>query len=200
MIEEAWKWLGQNEGPVNAVSALIFGASSVVVAVVALRISYRENFGWKPLVIVRGYGGGGGGASNKNYHNAEVQVWNRHKYPIVVHTMTLIYRKVKFREDEGYDEDEWNQQGDRLVLECSTPIEPGGNHQFSASQPVLGKDYFELPEVVVGYLDPRAGHINVIRIASSEFKRTAFWGGWRAALRDEWRARWPWAEKNVWRG
>jgi hypothetical protein len=52
-----WNWLGQHSAQVTAVTAMIFGLSTAVVAWLALRLNHRNNYGTKPLLVVQSLGG-----------------------------------------------------------------------------------------------------------------------------------------------
>src|SRR5262245_22229050 len=57
LIAEVWMWLGENSTAIGSLSSISFGLSSALVAWTALRLSYRNNFGPKPLVLVTSVGG-----------------------------------------------------------------------------------------------------------------------------------------------
>jgi hypothetical protein len=52
--------------------------ASVIVAVVALAFNYRQNRGWKPVILVLQCG------FDQPFASIEFEVWNRRKYPVVI--------------------------------------------------------------------------------------------------------------------
>lgn len=72
--------------------------TSIIVATVSLRFSYRQNFGWRPLLIVSTHGMespfGPDADPDKVLAVVEFEVWNRHTYPLIIDGVD-----VKFRQD-----------------------------------------------------------------------------------------------------
>src|ERR1700741_2491930 len=62
--------------------------ASVTVAVVAATFNYRQNRGWKPAILVLSQG-------FDIVAWIDFEVWNRRKYPIVVHGVVIKFGNVK---------------------------------------------------------------------------------------------------------
>lgn len=72
----------------EVISTVASTAMSMVVAVVALIFSYRQNVGWPPVALVTGSNMSGTGGSWKFTFSVTVEFWNRRKYPIALRTAT----------------------------------------------------------------------------------------------------------------
>jgi len=70
-------------------ASIFLGVAAVLVAGLSFYWSYRNNFGWKPGMIVMESGLGAELAHPKHRRvSFEVQVWNRRRYPIsLVHCL-----------------------------------------------------------------------------------------------------------------
>lgn len=79
--------------------------ASVVIASVSLFLGYRQNFGWKPIVLVVGSGLKGSPDYPEHYAmTLSLEVWNRHKYPIVVRGLDATFSELRFEEGlKNYD-------------------------------------------------------------------------------------------------
>ena len=66
-------------------------AAGFFVAVAALVVGYRNNFGWKPLVLNKVWGFGDVDEANENlvWLTCSFEVWNRRKYPVVIRDMEI---------------------------------------------------------------------------------------------------------------
>jgi hypothetical protein len=68
--------------------------ASLIVAVVALRFSYRSNHGWAPIIYIirQGLSHMGNGEEKLTI---QFEVWNRRKYPIVINACGVSFANTK---------------------------------------------------------------------------------------------------------
>src|SRR5687767_12504094 len=76
--------LGVSVQTLSAVSSIALTAMSTIVASVALVFSFRQNVGWKPVLLVTHSQMSGKGGEWKFNLTVQVEIWNRRKYPVVV--------------------------------------------------------------------------------------------------------------------
>lgn len=76
--------LGISVQTLSAVSSIALTAMSTVVASVALLFSFRQNVGWKPVLLVTHSQMSGKGGEWRFKLTVQVEIWNRRKYPLVV--------------------------------------------------------------------------------------------------------------------
>lgn len=90
----------QNLALAQFIAYVCLTITSVIVATVSLRFSYRQNFGWRPIMLISRYGLEGtpkameGKTGFDNMMTINFEVWNRHTYPIVISQA-----KVKIEQD-----------------------------------------------------------------------------------------------------
>jgi hypothetical protein len=91
MVTDVWLWLDTNSKPVGALASIAFGMSSALVAWVALTVSYRNNFGWKPLILTKELGLEWDEESREevSWLVCSFEIWNRRKYAVVVREMEV---------------------------------------------------------------------------------------------------------------
>src|SRR5471032_139503 len=108
VLSETWRLLGENSKEIGAVGSILFGISGAIAAWLAFRLNYRNNFGQKPLLLLKTHGGTAGHQWAEMHCTFEV--WNRRKYPVVVREMQVTFGEAKI--DSGSmsregDETEW---------------------------------------------------------------------------------------------
>jgi hypothetical protein len=74
---------------VQLIAYVMLTLASVVVASVSALFAYRNNFGWKPLVLVVGQGLIYYGGSLQAGATVTFEIWNRRKYPISVRSVSV---------------------------------------------------------------------------------------------------------------
>ncbi|WP_300393165.1 hypothetical protein [Henriciella sp.] len=108
--------------------------TGITVAVVSLRFSYRQNFGWKPLVFVPGHGMRGGGDTPELYHIVlPVEFWNRRTYPLVLRSIMVEFSDMKFETSKV------SHSPDRLWY-----IHTHGKASYRGGDTVAGKEHLQL--------------------------------------------------------
>ena len=102
IVTEVWEWLGANSKQVGALASITFGLSSAAVAWLAFRMTWRNNFGWKPTILLVTYGFRGGTGQNEMF--CKFEIWNRRKYPVVVREVQVIFGAtlLDFDPDSGF--------------------------------------------------------------------------------------------------
>lgn len=145
--------------------------TSIIVATVSLRFSYRQNFGWKPILIVATHGMNAKPVTSDKDGEADFfltsatlifEVWNRHTYPIVIdgldvnfeqdfidHNAHLTTEKVRwYIEPKG-----------RCTYLDRVVVKNGEHHQFTLEAPMMkgqSLDAIDGPATIrVSYYDPR---------------------------------------------
>lgn len=104
--------------------------ASLTVASVSLLFAFRQNFGWKPIVLPTSYGCGDIDLS------LEFEVWNRRKYPVVVLAEEVTFSVLSFeRPDKVPTDDEvpthWYVDGRKFFLANKVRLEPNVHRSFS---------------------------------------------------------------------
>jgi hypothetical protein len=106
--------------------------ASIIVASVSVFLAFRQNFGWRPIVMPTSYGGGG---SNSEIE-IEFEVWNRRKYPIMVLAQELTFKTLTFvKENRALTDEElgteWTRNGRTFQLSKKILLDPNSHHRFS---------------------------------------------------------------------
>ena len=70
--------------------------TGIIVAIVSLRFSFRQNFGWKPIIMVTSQGLKSGFLDEAYVATLKLEFWNRRKYPLIVRHITLTFSDMKF--------------------------------------------------------------------------------------------------------
>ena len=157
-----WAWMVAHEAEVRIATTLVFGLSSGLLAVVALWVAYRNNFGWKALVVVSRVSEGGSSTlkSEESLVLTSFEIWNRRKYPILVKFVevgfSMRYPKKPQVEGEKYH---WQVDGIGLLGEVGEVLEPQGRLEISAGalcrERETEEDNFPIVTVIADYFDPR---------------------------------------------
>lgn len=155
-----WDWLGENYRQIGAVSSAVLGVASLTVAIVAVRMNYRNNFGWKPVAFVASYGLESG--HNLSRIKGAVEIWNRHKYPIVVSVLRLKYGAAKLSDrlkDLEIQNETWRIRSKREAEYFTKfALDANEHKRFEWALEIESGDV-EPPTVEVRYFDPRLGHM-----------------------------------------
>jgi hypothetical protein len=138
--------------------------ASIVMGAVSALIAFRNNFGWKPLVLV---------TSNGYNLSLELEIWNRRKYPIVVRNIQIQFNAIKLR-DTVLD-DPWTLFRNSLMRTRNLTIAPSSYHALSIVAPMKEgtrlDDATDRLEIRVYYFDPRYSKERTIRL-TEDFKLT----------------------------
>jgi len=133
-----WHWLIENKDGIQLIASLLFGLMSLSVACIALWVAYRNNFGWKPLVLLMSYGIGGGGALG-NVVTCSFEIWNRRKYPVVLREMQVSWGDTRIVSEGGFTNEEWCPARNGNMLFCTSRlIKPGESEKEIVSGLLIG--------------------------------------------------------------
>lgn len=96
---EVVAWLRLNVPIAQFFAYTSLTVTTAIVAMLSLRFSYRQHYGWKPILLLVSRGLKGGGISDGTDEPSTFawicfDLWNRHTYPIVVESA-----EVKFSQD-----------------------------------------------------------------------------------------------------
>jgi hypothetical protein len=132
--------------------------ASLIVAVVALRFSYRSNHGWPPIIFITSQGlshtDDGGDKITIGF-----EVWNRRKYPIVIRGCGVSFANIAVAAM-----DDWiTFEGEALWHGASITVEPSKHHQIQAHVRLVGAKLSELRRapmtVEAHFFDPLANRV-----------------------------------------
>jgi hypothetical protein len=78
-------------------SSIVFAFAGASIAAASLFIAYRNNFGWKPIVLITTYHVRGSSKFPEfEIVEVEFEFWNRRKYPIVVREIKVFFGAIEF--------------------------------------------------------------------------------------------------------
>jgi len=151
--------------------------TTIIVASVSLRFSYRQNFGWAPILLVAQQGVEITVPPNMPTETTRqcpffyFEVWNRRAYPIVVKKAIVRFNSIKMTISD-YDSariDDWFffESGEGQFSK-RVAIKNGDHHLFKVKPPAslpTSIDIDDQIELSVDYFDPR-------RNASTQLKLT----------------------------
>jgi hypothetical protein len=105
-IAQVWQWLLKNDDGVRLASSILFGFGSLVLSLIAINFAYRNNFGWKPLILLISYRK----ASQLGKHvlRCRFEIWNRRRHPVVVKEIQVSFGKTLLESEDGFMPDNWS--------------------------------------------------------------------------------------------
>lgn len=184
-IEWLWAWLDINSKQLGAVSSIVFGLSSAVVAWVALRLNYRNNYGLKPLVLFLKRTDGAG--SKEAWVGTDFEFWNRRRYPVVLRLVEVDFRGVVVRapaENRMRESDKWGMLDGKKLLGQFNEVVDGNTHRsFNDVIAYVGEavrvDAMEEPDtsISVTYFDPKKNRLEIVSGDSEKARKQ--WKKWR---------------------
>jgi hypothetical protein len=141
---------------------------SLTVAGVSLYFAYRHNRGWKPAIVV---------VERAQFAGAQTalvvifEVWNRHKYPIIIKEVDVQFERFAFV-NPPQDEDEnsvgWFLEEDRTFESYHTlRLEPNTHHRFYLLAPYKEEsddDKPNNPSITVLYFDSTKNKQMTVRL------------------------------------
>lgn len=156
----------QNVALAQLIAYICLTITSVIVATVSLRFSYRQNFGWAPLMIVSTHGHesefGPGKDESIIRATVEFEVWNRRTYPII-----LEGAEIRFRQDilepsvPSLDNESawWVEAPSVCAYLERLAVKNGEHHAYKLSVPMKpGLDFKDIDgmiDIEVTCFDPR---------------------------------------------
>ena len=105
-IAQVWQWLLKNDDGVRLASSILFGFGSLVLSLIAINFSYRNSFGWKPLILLISYRK----ASQLGKHvlRCRFEIWNRRRHPVVLKEIQVSFGKTRLESEDGFMPDNWS--------------------------------------------------------------------------------------------
>lgn len=142
----------------QVVSSTAVAVAGFCVALAALIFGYRNNFGWKPVVLVR---------QRKVFDHSErggkvtitvkFEIWNRRKYPIAINGVNVAFRNERSYECSGpwmgYD------GGGKFWRDGDVAVEEAEHQRYEIEVTytgLSGEDYRDYYIIQVHYFDPRS--------------------------------------------
>jgi hypothetical protein len=156
------------------IASVLTAVASVIVAIVSLRFTYRQNYGWRPIVLVTSHGlSGVGGEQNRHLAVLKFEIWNRRKYPIVVRAIYIHFRDLVIQDDRPGDSrldlsSGWRVHRERTAFQSEPfSIEPTTHKAFELRAPFQTKSLDDIDEPVVinvRYFDPISNKYQDVRM------------------------------------
>jgi hypothetical protein len=174
----------------NLVTILQIGVSTLLslagffVGAVALRVSYRNNFGWKPLVWAHKRWDGSN--HEERWAGAEFEIWNRRTYSIVLRVVEVDFGNAAVADvalRKMPDADKWERGPNANLLGRLDQVLEGGERLKFDEVVALVTD---LPgdvdaragvEVTVTYFDPKQN--KMLEVRGTTDKSSKEWRRWR---------------------
>ncbi len=138
--------------------------TGITVAIVSLRYSFRQNFGWEPLLLVTGHGLRGGGSLTLDEAYAATlsfEFWNRRTYPLAIRSISVEFSDFEFLPDlkrEEFKTDWYLDHRGRAHLSSQAVVPPKEHtpYEFVAPFPKRTLDDLSVEVLVtVSFFDPR---------------------------------------------
>jgi hypothetical protein len=139
------------------VASASLALASVIVAVVSPWFSYRNNFGWKPILRISNYT-----IHRKTDREVHFEFWNRQKNVVTIRHVLAEFKGVKI---ERVVLGSWDREGDTLVIsDASQPVAASANCTFEARfghQPIEKGAAIPL-SIDVHYFDARRNKVVIL--------------------------------------
>jgi hypothetical protein len=106
--------------------------ASVIVATTSALIGFRQNFGWRPTLLVTGIGVSGVAGSTSYNGKVTFELWNRRRYPISIKEAAVLYGNIEIL--EGPQGGIWSKWRNTMTYYGKKiRIEPLSYHEFEVS-------------------------------------------------------------------
>jgi hypothetical protein len=144
---------------VQLVSSASLTLMGLTVSIVAATFTYRNNFGWRPIVLVTSIGLSSGDSELGTYNAlVDVEVWNRRKYPLIIRGVSVKIDGLDLIDERTPGKRDWHLYRNTLVLNEEYTIAPQTREKHRASAPFERRslDEIKCPIIVeVLIFDPR---------------------------------------------
>lgn len=174
-----WSMLDTQSKPIGALSSIVFGLSSAVVAGAALRLNYRNNHGAKPRLHIASLGMSRDPKTGEEFNTFTCEVWNRRKYPIRLKLIAARMPDVDFKElARRYEffQGAWMMLSDgEFVQRLDVEVDAGKHFAIEGKFPVIKLRSRNWPGLRLSYFDPIAGSPKSVKMGRRQRFR---W--WRA--------------------
>jgi len=161
----------------------------LTVSIVAAVFTYRNNFGWPPLVLITSIGLSSGGGENRKYNAlVGVEIWNRRKYPLIVRGVSASIEGLELIDDHTReDRIEWYIYRNSINLDSDHAMDPQSHkrHKISAPFETVPLDAINAPiNVEVMFFDPRLNRTTTLKARGlyTFNSRPKAKAGWRQRL------------------
>jgi len=143
------------------IASSVFALAGAIIAATAATVSYRNNFGWRPVVLFLRYEWGGD-REFPGYIPIEVkfEFWNRQKYPLAIREIKVFLGDVELASGEneiGVSPDWAIIQKDVLFFKSSEQgLEANRHIAFKVRAPITAQEsgYDHAVRIWVNYFDP----------------------------------------------
>lgn len=171
---EFFDWLRANVAVAQFFAYTALTITTAIVALLSLKFSFRQHYGWNPILLLvnRGLMGGAFTDSGERSDNKETSsgifawvtfdLWNRRTYPIVIeHVCISFSQDILERKYQGRSkgEDVWVLTRDGHELRERFVLDNGKHHSFSlAARMQTDQSLDDINcevEIKVKYFDPR---------------------------------------------
>jgi len=144
--------------------------TGIIVAIVSLRFSYRQNFGWEPVMMVTKHGLQGGGGEDGYTINVDLEFWNRRTYPLVVRRIEADFEGLGF--DAGRIKSrpigQWNLSSSGRAYITNNHAVPGGGHITTTIEAPIPKQSLDNLSsdvtMTATVFDPRRNKTSLLKI------------------------------------
>jgi hypothetical protein len=132
--------------------------ASVVVSVTSLVIGFRQNFGWKPILLYTGRDEMPYVKEILTLHT-RFEVWNRRKYPINVRSAKITFAEgcLVYGHREYNYEGEWRVHDEFIVCDKNARLEANSHMEMESCAPLKTSLHPKNPDVLkieLTYFDP----------------------------------------------
>lgn len=164
----------------SALSSVALTAMSTIVAGVALLVSYRQNVGWKPVVLVTGTALGGSASERRYTMTLQLEFWNRRKYPLALRFLSARIDGVELADSSATSELGPDIRRNRLRQQLTDLVAPHAHSRmpvavtFEKQSLDAMKPLFQFE---IGYFDPRLNRLEKMRVEHRFFYPEL---GWKA--------------------
>lgn len=105
MDPELVKWIPLLQVGTNAALTVV----AIIIAATSLYVTYRNNFGWKPIVLITEIGIKGIGGEHKSFEaTLGFEIWNRRKYPLTIREVVIQIDNLKTHNPPTEKQGEWH--------------------------------------------------------------------------------------------
>lgn len=152
-------------------SSIFLGLSALIVAGLSLRWSYRNNFGWKPVAIIKDFKIAhvthrGNETALCHHGELELEFWNRRKYPVVIRVVQIDLPGVVLRQGTNGGPS-WVTEGTTMRRVEDMKVEPTSHKKYVVRIPYLVETAGEVQTAMsigIRYYDPRSNREGQVRI------------------------------------
>lgn len=145
--------------------------TGLIVAIVSVRFSYLQNFGWKPIFMRTTLGLKGIGGKDQFAATMQFEFWNRRKYPVIVRSLVLHFKDLEFIPNHTTAAGEkplWYIRKDGLVsYRKEHAVSPSDHLSFDFEAPFEKRTLDDLRaqiKIEVIYFDPRLNKNRALKL------------------------------------